>query len=121
MEKTILVIDDFRNTRQVISSTLVRAGYRVLEAENGREALKLFNGEHIDLIISDLNMPEMDGLAFAAEVRKMSFYRFTPILMLTTETNREKKQKAKEIGITGWIQKPFQVERFMKFVEKALK
>ena len=120
MKKVVLIVDDFKNTRHIVSVSLKKEGYIVLEAEDGIEALKLFDGRKIDLLITDLNMPNLNGLELAEEVKHIPQYRYMPILMLSTETNAEKKQKAKDIGITGWIQKPFQMARFLKFIVKAM-
>ena len=120
MKKTILVVDDFENTRWVIEFTLKKAGFDVLKAENGKEALKFFDGRKIDLVISDYNMPIMDGVELVKAVRKIAEYEFIPILMLTTETNEKKKQMAKDAQITGWVQKPFKMEKFMVIIKKSL-
>lgn len=120
MKKTILVVDDFENTRWVIEFTLQKAGFDVLKAENGKEALKFFDGRKIDLVISDYNMPIMDGVELVKAVRKIAEYEFIPILMLTTETNEKKKQMAKDAQITGWVQKPFKMEKFMVIIKKSL-
>ena len=121
MKKTILIVDDFKNTRHVTRTILERAGYNVVEAEDGVDALKYFDGMPIDLLITDYNMPRMDGGELAAEVRKMDNYRFIPILLLTTETSKEKKRKVLEIGITAWIHKPFDFQKFLIIIQKSLK
>jgi len=121
MNKTILIVDDFKNTRFVIKFTLQNAGYDTLEAEDGREALKFFNGTKIDLIVTDFNMPEMNGLEFIKEVKKKPEYQFTPVLLLTTETRDDIKKQAYDIGITAWIHKPFKFDQFLEIVKKALK
>ena len=120
-KKTILIADDFENTRFVIEFTLKQAGYEVLKAVDGQDALKYFDGRKIDLLVTDLNMPRKDGLELAEAVKKMDAYKSMPILLLTTEINEEKKQKSKAIGITGWIQKPFVIDKFLMFINKALK
>ncbi len=120
MARTILFVDDFQNTRHVIRFTLERGGYAVLEAASGVEALKLFDGRKIDLLITDYNMPQMDGVTFAGEVRKMPAYQFIPILVLTTEIDPTKKLRAKEVGITGWVQKPFSVDKFLELIKKII-
>ncbi len=121
MKKTVLVVDDFENTRFVIEFTLKNAGYEVFKANDGREALKFFDGRNMDLVITDYNMPNMNGLELTKEIRKMPQYEFVPVLMLTTETDQKKKEMAKEAAVTGWIQKPFKMEKFLAIVEKCLK
>jgi two-component system chemotaxis response regulator CheY len=119
-KKTVLIADDFENTRFVIEFTLKQAGYDVIKACDGQDALKYFDGRKIDLLVTDLNMPRKNGLELAETVKKIPQYRGIPILLLTTEINEEKKQKSKQIGITGWIQKPFVIDKFLMFIKKAL-
>lgn len=121
MKKTILIVDDFENTRWIIEFSLKKLNAEILKAENGEEALKYFDGRKIDLVITDYNMPKMDGAELVKKVREMNQYSFIPILMLTTETSQKKKDLAKEVKVTGWIQKPFKQEAFLKIVEKCLK
>ncbi len=121
MKKTILLVDDFENTRYVTRITLRRYGYNILEAADGLEALKLFDGRKIDLLITDQNMPNMDGITLVEKIRSMKNYKYIPILLLTTEKSIEKKRRAQRAGITGWIQKPFTFKNFTKLVQKALK
>jgi two-component system chemotaxis response regulator CheY len=122
MKKKVIVVDDFENTRWIVQQILQKEPeLDVLGAENGVEALKFFNGEPVDLLITDLNMPQMDGIELVAKVRAMDKYRFIPIIMLTTERNPEKKQKALDIKVTTWIQKPFEQGQFRKIVRKALR
>ncbi len=121
MQKKILIVDDFQNTRYVTRTALEREGYKVLEACDGKDALKHFNGQGIDLVITDLNMPVMDGITLVEEIKKLPLYRYVPILLLTTETSEAKKKRAFEAGITGWIKKPFTFDRFLEMVKKALK
>ena len=120
MKKTILVVDDFENTRWVIEFTLQKSGFNVLKAEHGKEALKFFDGRKIDLVITDYNMPVMDGVELVKEIRKMPDYEFIPILMLTTETDEKKKKLAKDAQVTGWVQKPFKMEKFLVVIKKSL-
>lgn len=121
MKKTILIVDDFENTRRVVEFSIKKLEHEILMAENGQEALKYFDGRKIDLLITDLNMPIMDGIELVQEVRKSPLYMFIPIIMLTTERSQEKKQKADEIKVTTWVQKPFEQERFLKIVQRCLK
>ena len=120
MKKTIVVADDFANTRWVVEFTLKSLDVEILNAENGQEALQFFDGRNVDLLIADQNMPEMDGLTLISKVRKTSEYAHIPILMLTTERNPEVKEKAQDIGVTAWVQKPFQQDKFLKIVKKSL-
>jgi two-component system chemotaxis response regulator CheY len=121
MKKRVVVVDDFKNTRWVVEFTLKNENLEILSAENGKEALKHFDGQNIDLLITDLNMPEMDGIELVKEVRNMEKYQFIPIIMLTTERNPQKKQMAEDIKVTAWIQKPFKQDQFKKIVKKALR
>lgn len=119
--KTILIVDDFENTRKVVEFSLKKIEHNSLQASNGIEALEFFDGRDIDLLITDLNMPEMDGIQLVKKVRQIEKYQFIPIIMLTTERDPEKKQKADDVKVTTWVQKPFDFERFFKIVSKCLK
>lgn len=121
MKKTIIVVDDFENTRKVIDFSLKSLDAEILQAENGQEAFNLFDGRKIDLLITDLNMPIMDGIQLVGEIRKHPMYMFIPIIMLTTERSQEKKQRADEVKVTTWMQKPFDQQKFLKIVERCLK
>lgn len=121
MDQTILVVDDSKSIREVVSFVLQKEGYTVLVGENGKDALKHLNGESIDLIITDLHMPEMDGIDFIKEVRQTSDYKHIPILFLTTETSNEKKTEAKQEGATGWLEKPFQPDKLLKVLRKVIR
>ena len=120
MKKRIVVVEDFNTSRQIIKKTLESMGYQVEEAVDGREATHFFNGSKIDLVISDFNMPNMDGGALVEYIRSKDEYRYIPIFMLSTETNIEKQNRAKDAKITAWIKKPFEVTEFKKLVEKVL-
>ena len=121
-EKVILVVDDFEGVRNLTKAALEKNGYKVLTAEHGKDALLHCNGiQKIDLIVSDYNMPIMDGLAFVKEVKKITKYQFTPIIMVTTETKEEKKQSAFIEGVTGWIKKPYDIQQFLEVVKKAIR
>lgn len=119
--KTIVVAEDFQTSRKVIVNALSRKGYKVLEAEDGAQALDQFNGRIIDLLVTDYNMPRMDGAELVSSIRKIDQYKYIPVLVLSTEVKQEKKEKAAAAQITGWIAKPFDLERFIKIVEKSLK
>ncbi len=118
--KTILSVDDSASMRQMVRLTLSGAGYSVLEAENGAEGLKVAQGKPVQMVVTDLNMPVMDGLSFIRELRKLPAYRGVPILFLTTESDAGIKQQAKEAGATGWITKPFKPEQLSAVVKKVL-
>ncbi|MEP6889662.1 MAG: response regulator [Nitrospirota bacterium] len=121
MDKTALVVDDSPTMRQMVALTLANAGFKVVEAEHGKDAVnKVAAGPKMDIVITDLNMPEMDGISLIKELRKMAAFKFTPILMLTTESAIEKKQAGKEAGATGWIVKPFNPEVMLKIIAKVL-
>jgi len=121
MRKTALVVDDSPTMRQMVAFTLTNAGYTVVEAENGRDAVdKVAGGSKMDIVVTDLNMPEMDGITLIKELRKMEVFKFTPILMLTTESTEAKKKAGKEAGATGWIVKPFNPELMLQVIAKVL-
>lgn len=117
---TILTVDDTASMRQMISFTLNDAGYDVSEAADGDEALEVARQEKFDAIIADINMPNMDGITLVRELRKLAEYKFTPILMLTTESQDSKRKEAKDAGATGWIVKPFNPEQLLNIVQSVL-
>jgi two-component system chemotaxis response regulator CheY len=122
--RTVLVVDDSASMRQMISFTLVRAGYQVLEGGNGQEGLDRLAGApngKVDLIITDVNMPVMDGLTFTRRLRALETARFTPILILTTESSDERKAEGRSAGASGWIVKPFQPEQLLRVTEKIIR
>jgi two-component system chemotaxis response regulator CheY len=121
MSKTVLVVDDSSSMRQMVTFTLQSAGYETVEGSNGREALVNSEAKTIDLVITDLNMPEMDGISLIRELRAKEAFKFTPILMLTTESQAGKKQEGKEAGATGWIVKPFNPEQLLQVVQKVVR
>lgn len=116
MSKTIMIIDDSASVRQVVSTALKGEGYDVVEASDGRDALSKLNGQKVHLMISDVNMPNMDGITFVTEVKKLSDYKFTPIIMLTTEGSDEKKKAGQAAGAKAWVVKPFQPPQLLKAV-----
>ncbi|MBS0182835.1 MAG: response regulator [Nitrospira sp.] len=121
MGKIALIVDDSPTMRQMVAFTLTNAGFTVVEAQDGKDAVnKVAGGGKMDIVVTDLNMPEMDGIALIKELRKLSAFRFTPILMLTTESAAEKKQAGKEAGATGWIVKPFNPDVLLKTIAKVL-
>ena len=121
MAKTFLIVDDSASMRQLVSFTVRDAGYDVLVAENGRDALDKLSGSKVDMVITDLNMPEMDGITLIREIRGMPQYRFVPIVMLTTEAQEAKKQEGRAAGASGWIVKPFIPEKLLDVVRKFVK
>jgi len=118
MAKTIMVVDDSASLRQVVGMTLRGAGYDVVEGCDGRDALGKLDGRKVHLIISDVNMPNMDGITFVKEVKKTTNYRFTPIIMLTTESQDGKKQEGQAAGAKAWVVKPFKPEQMLNAVSK---
>jgi two-component system chemotaxis response regulator CheY len=118
--KNILIVDDSNSIRQSISFVLEQAGFRVVQAQDGADAVAQLNGQGFDLVISDVNMPNMDGIALTKHIRASAQYKFTPILMLTTESQASKMQEGKEAGATGWIVKPFEPEKLMAVVKKLV-
>ena len=121
MGKKILIVDDSESIREVVSFTLENAGHNVLVGNDGKDALKFLDGTKIDLIITDLHMPEMDGIELIKEVRKREDYKFIPILFLTTESQTAKKMEAKQAGATGWIVKPFVPEKLIAAINKVVR
>lgn len=116
----ILAVDDSASMRQMVSFTLKGAGHEVVEASDGVEALTFAKGAGVDLVISDVNMPNMDGITLIGELRKLPTYKFTPMLMLTTESSGDKKMQGKNAGATGWIVKPFNPDQLLTTVKKVL-
>ncbi|TVZ38590.1 two-component system chemotaxis response regulator CheY [Alteromonadaceae bacterium 2753L.S.0a.02] len=117
----ILAVDDSASMRQMVSFTLKGAGHEVCEASDGAEALKMAKAESgVDLVISDINMPNMDGIALIKELRQLPDFKFTPILMLTTESGADKKSEGKAAGATGWIVKPFNPDQLLATIGKVL-
>ena len=120
MAKTILIVDDSASVRQVVSIALKGAGYDVLEACDGKDALSKLTGQKVHLIISDVNMPNMDGITLVKEVKKLANYKFTPIIMLTTESQEDKKQESQAAGAKAWVVKPFRPEQMLAAVSKLI-
>jgi len=120
MSKTILVVDDSASVRQVVSIALKSAGYSVIEACDGKNALSKLTGDKIHLIISDVNMPIMDGISMVKEIKQLPAYKFTPVIMLTTEGSDAKKKEGQAAGAKAWIVKPFQPEQMLKAVSMLI-
>jgi len=119
MAKTIMTVDDSASVRQLVCYTLREAGYEVIEAVDGRDALRLLKGP-IHLVVSDVNMPGMDGIELVKNIRELAAYKYTPVIMLTTESLASKKQAGKAAGATAWIVKPFTPEQLLGVVKKVL-
>jgi two-component system chemotaxis response regulator CheY len=120
MAKTILIVDDSASVRQVVKIALTGAGYDVIEGVDGKDALSKLTGQKVHLIISDVNMPNMDGITFVKEVKKLAAYKFTPIIMLTTESQEGKKQEGQAAGAKAWVVKPFQPAQMLAAVSKLI-
>jgi len=120
MSKTILSVDDSASALQMIKLTLASAGYQVVQAVNGADGLSKARAGPVDMVLTDLNMPVMDGLTLIRELRKLPAFRGVPIVFLTTESDPKMKQQAKAAGATGWITKPFQRDQLLAVVHKVL-
>ena len=120
MEKTVLIVDDSASLRQLVVLALKGSGYRVIEAVDGVDGLAKLDTGRVHLIISDVNMPNMDGLTFLKEVKKRPDSKFTPVIMLTTESGAEKKQQGKSFGAKAWVVKPFQPQQMLAAVNKLI-
>ncbi|HVI88280.1 MAG TPA: response regulator [Dongiaceae bacterium] len=120
MAKTILSVDDSASVRQMVKLTLTGAGYQVIQANDGMEGLTKAKSSQVDMVMTDLNMPVMNGLALIKELRQLPAYKGVPILFLTTESDAQLKAEAKAAGATGWITKPFQQEQLVAVVKKVL-
>jgi len=120
MAKTILVVDDSSSMRQVVGMALKGGGYDVIEACDGKDALAKLSGQKIHLVISDVNMPNMDGITFVQELKKIAAYKFMPVIMLTTEGSDEKKKAGQAAGAKAWVVKPFQPQQLLAVVTKLL-
>jgi two-component system, chemotaxis family, chemotaxis protein CheY len=117
--KKILAVDDSASMRQMVTFTLKNAGFDVTEAKDGQEALDIAKTRQYDVIISDVNMPVMDGITLIKNLRQLPQFKFTPILMLTTESGSEKKMEGKAAGATGWIVKPFNPDQLLAVINKV--
>ena len=120
MAKTILIVDDSASLRQVVSISLRGAGYDVLEACDGRDGLTKLDGRKIHLIVSDVNMPNMDGISFVKALKQIPAYKFTPVIMLTTEAGDDKKREGQAAGAKAWVVKPFQPPQMLNAVAKLI-
>jgi two-component system chemotaxis response regulator CheY len=120
MPKTIMIIDDSISLRQVVSIALSGAGYETIEACDGKDALAKLTGQKVHLIVCDVNMPNMDGISFLKAMRERPDYKFTPIIMLTTEAGEEKKQEGRAAGAKAWVVKPFKPDQLLAAVSKLV-
>jgi len=120
MAKTIMIVDDSATLRQVVGIALKGAGYDVLEACDGKDALTKLDGRKIHLIVCDVNMPNMDGISFVKQMKTMAAYKFTPVIMLTTEAGEGKKQEGQAAGARAWVVKPFQPAQMLDAVSKLI-
>lgn len=118
MAKTIMIVDDSASMRRVVGIALKGAGYDVIEGVDGKDALSKLTGQKVHMIISDVNMPVMDGIAFLKAVKQMPNYKFTPVIMLTTESAEEKKREGQAAGARAWVVKPFQPEQLVNAVQR---
>lgn len=121
MSKVIMTADDSTSIRQMVSFTLTQAGYEVVQAVDGQDAVNKLGNTHVDMLITDLNMPNLDGFGLIQQVRAMPQFKFMPIIMLTTESQGDMKQKGKAVGATGWIVKPFKPEQLLAVIKKVLR
>jgi len=120
MSKNILVVDDSIAIRQSLGFILKQIGYEVSLAQDGVEATRILETAAMDLVISDINMPNMDGIALTRHIRQSAHHKFTPVLVLTTESQMDKMQEGKAAGATGWIVKPFEADKFLEAIRKLL-
>ncbi len=121
MNKTILIVDDSYSIRESVGFLLSEAGYNIIKAIDGQNALTFLDGRKIDLILTDLHMPNMNGIELISNVRNSGDYKRIPMLLLTTETLKEKKLEAKKAGATGWLNKPFEKQKLFKVINKVLR
>lgn len=120
MAKTIMVIDDSASIRQVVGIALKSAGYDVIEAEDGVDALNKLTGQKVHLMVCDVNMPNMNGIEFVAASKKLPAYKFTPVIMLTTESGEEMKVQGRDAGVKAWMVKPFQPPQLLNAVSRLI-
>ncbi|VAW84154.1 Chemotaxis regulator - transmits chemoreceptor signals to flagellar motor components CheY [hydrothermal vent metagenome] len=120
MPKNILVVDDAATVRHVVSIALRKEGYNIIEACDGKDALSKLTGDKVHLIISDVNMPNMDGITFLKEVKKLPAYRFTPVIMLTTESEEAKIAEGRAAGAKAWVCKPFNPQEMLTAVKQLV-
>ncbi len=120
MPGLILAVDDSASMRQMVNFTLTGAGYEVVQAVDGLEALEYARLHNVDLVLTDVNMPRMDGITLVKELRALPSYRYTPMLVLTTESSQDRKLQGKQAGATGWIVKPFSPDQLLATIARVL-
>jgi len=120
MSKTILVVDDSSSLRMAVRIALTGAGYDIVEAEDGKQALTKLDGRKYHLVISDVNMPNLDGYGFVQAMKQLPAYKYTPVVMLTTEDSNDKKERGREVGAKAWIVKPFLPPQLLNVVSKLV-
>lgn len=121
MGKTLLIVDDSASMRQLVTFALKGAGYDVIAAVHGKDALSKLAGAKVDMVVTDLNMPEMDGITLIKQLRSSPATKFTPVVMLTTESQEAKKTEGKQAGASGWIVKPFTPDQLIETVKRFVK
>ncbi len=120
MPRTVLIVDDSVTVRQMVAYTLQQAGYHVVEARDGQDALERLPSQAVDLVVTDLNMPRMDGISLIRQLRAQSACKYTPVVMLTTESQESKRQEGRAAGATAWIVKPFHPEKLLMVLGRVL-
>lgn len=120
MRKTVLAVDDSATVREVLRTTLEDAGYRVVLASDGRDALSKLTSVKADMVLTDLNMPNMDGISLIREIRSQAGYRFMPVMMLTSEDQEDRRKEGKKAGASCWLNKPFKPERLLSVIQMVL-
>ncbi len=121
MGRSILIVDDSASMRQLVTFALKDAGYEVIAAVDGKDALSKLNGTKVDMVVTDLNMPNMDGIELIRQLRSSQANKFTPVVMLTTESQSTKKQEGRAAGASGWIVKPFNPDQLVTVIKKFVK
>jgi two-component system chemotaxis response regulator CheY len=119
-QKKIVIVDDFTGIRSIVRETLVKKGYEVLETSSGKEALTYFNGTQVDLLITDYDMPDMNGAQLVAKIREMTRYLFTPVIILSGIKRDRVEDKIKDLNIAAYIQKPFEISHFYSVIERLV-
>ena len=121
MSKQILIVDDSESIRKVLAFSIENAGYDVIEACDGSDALQYFDGRKIDLLLTDYHMPKLNGLELTIKVRHLENYKYIPILILSTENQKEMMKEARDFGATGWLMKPFNTEKLLQTLRKVIR
>ena len=119
-QKKIVIVDDFTGIRSIVRETLIKKGYEVLEASSGQEAMKFFDGTQVDLLITDFDMPDMDGAQLVTKVRNMTRYLFTPVIILSGVKKERVEDRIKDLNVAAYIQKPFEITHFYSVIERLV-